>query len=255
MKKKQAQVISILNQKGGTAKTSTSHALGAGLALRGYKVLFLDLDAQFNLSYSMKALHTPLTSLEVLTGTATAEEAIVETDNASIIPSSPSLAGADLILQDKIGKEYLLKEALEPIKGNYDYIVVDTPPALNSLTVNALTASDKIIIPAQADIFSLQGIASLAETVNTIKRRTNPALKIDGILITRYNGRASLSRELKQMLETTAQQLSTKVYSAQIRENISIKEAQAFQQDIFTYAPQSNGATDYNSFIDEFLKG
>ena len=133
------EIIAISNQKGGVGKSTTANALGAGLFHKGFKVLYVDLDAQGNLSYSMGASNKAISSLEVLTGTATAREAIVHTPQGDLIPASPALASADITLKDT-GREYRLKEALEPILGDYDYIVLDTPPALGTLTINALTA-------------------------------------------------------------------------------------------------------------------
>lgn len=244
------ETIAIVNRRGGVGKTATAHAVGAGLALRGYSVLFVDLDSQCNLTYDLGVTKTPLTSMEVLSGTATAEEAIQHLDRWDVIPASPSLAVADTAIEGT-GKEHRLKEALEPVAGSYDYIIIDTPPALGVLTVNALTASDSAIIPAQAEVHSLQGIGLLYEAVQAVKKYTNPALKIKGILITRYKGRAILSRDMRANLEATASQLDTKVFSTPIRECIALQEAQAMQEDIFSYAPRSNATKDYTALIEE----
>ena len=247
------KTIAIANRKGGTGKTVTSHALGAGLARKGYKILFMDLDSQGNLTYDLAAKPAPLTSLEVLTGTATAGEAIQHTEGGDIIPAAPSLAIADTAITET-GKEYRLKEALESVAGIYDYCVLDCPPSLGVITVNALTASNAVIIPAQADIHSLQGLGLLYETIQAVKRYTNPDLKVEGILITRYRGRAILSKDMRENLEATAAQLDTKVFTTPIRECIAIAEAQASQRDIYSYSPRSNGAKDYTAFIEELLE-
>jgi chromosome partitioning protein len=244
-------IIAIINQKGGVGKSTTAYALGAGLDQRGYSVLFIDLDAQGNLSYSMDALNKPLTSLEVLTGTATAREATTGT-YWDIIPASGNLAGADTLITET-GKEYRLKEALEPIKKMYDYIIIDTPPALGVLTINALTACKSVIIPTQADIYSLQGIGQLSQTLETVKKYCNKNLKVKGILATRYNARANLTKDMITLLQDTADQLHTKLYNTKIRECIALKEAQAMRMDIFTYAKNSNASEDYNAFIEEYL--
>ncbi len=247
------ECIAVINQKGGVGKSTTAYALGAGLILKGYKVLFIDLDAQGNLSYNMGALSKPITSLEVLTGTATAQEAIVATKSGDLIPASPALASADALITTT-GKEYRLKEALEPLKKSYDYIILDTPPALGILTVNALTACNSVIIPAQADIFSLQGIGQLSQTIQTVKRYCNPTLSIKGIVITRYSSRAVLTRDMIELLDDTARQLNTKLYKTKIRECIAIKEAQASQQDIYSYSSKSNATADYIQLIEEILE-
>lgn len=247
-------IYSISNQKGGVGKSTTANALGAGLARKGFKVLYIDLDAQGNLSHSMRATNRDITSLEVLTGTATAAEAVVETLQGDIIPASPALASADAILTDT-GKEYRLREALAPISDKYDYCILDTPPALGTLTVNALTACNGVLITTQADIYSLQGIGQLARTIQTVQKYCNSDLSIIGIAITRYSSRAVLTRDMTELLEDTAKQLHTTVYTTKIRECIALKEAQARQQDIFTYSPSSNAAKDYEGLLTEILGG
>ena len=252
-----AKITAIAIQKGGQGKTVTAYALGAGLALRGQRVLFIDLDAQGNLSYTLGADATGLTgrsAFEVLQGATSATEAIQHTPLGDIIASSPALAAADTTLT-AVGKEYRLREALEALGDAYDRIILDTPPSLGILTVNALTAADSLIIPAQADMYSLQGIGQLWQTIQTIRRYCNPRLAIEGVLLTRYNGRAVISRDLSDMLEQTAAQMGTKVFKARIRECTALKEAVAVKTDIYTYAPRSNAAADYSAFIGELLEG
>ena len=248
--------IAIINQKGGVGKSTTAHAIGAGLSLRGRKVLYIDLDAQGNLSYTLGADATGLTglsALEVLEGQATASKAIQHTAQGDIIAASPALSGADTILTS-VGKEYRLREALEGLQGQYDYIVIDTPPALGILTVNALTACHGCIIPAQADIFSLHGISQLHSTIQTVRKYCNPSLKVLGILLTRYSARTVISREVGEMVEQTAAQLHTKLYRSRIREGTALKEAQALRMDIYAYAPRSNAASDYSALVDEIME-
>lgn len=247
------EVIAVSNQKGGVGKSTTANALGAYLFHKGFKVLYVDMDAQGNLSYSMGASNKTISSLEVITGTATAREAIVQTPQGDLIPASPALASADAILMET-GKEYKLREALEPLLGEYDYIIIDTPPAIGTLTINALTACNSVIVPAQADIFSLQGIGQLVQTIQTVKKYCNRNLSIKGLLITRYNARTVLSKDMTDLLEDTAQKLQTKLYQTKIRECTALKEAQASQQDIYIYAPRSNGTADYTAFVEEVLR-
>ena len=211
------EVLAIINQKGGVGKSTTAAALGAGLILKGYRVLYIDLDAQGNLTFNMGAGASALSSLEMLTGTATAEEAIRHTEQGDIIPASPALAGADNLITTT-GKEYRLKEALEPLYKLYDYIVIDTPPALGILTVNALTACTGAIVPAQADAWSLQGITQLNGTIQAVKKYCNPALKVKGIVLTRFNSRAVVSRDMQELIAQTADALNTKLYKTTIRE-------------------------------------
>lgn len=246
------KTIAIINQKGGVGKSTTALCVGAGLSLKGYKVLYIDLDAQGNLTYTLGADTKGLTALDILTKEATAEQTIQRTAQGDVISASPSLAGADTLIT-AVGKEYRLKEALEPIKEKYDYIIIDTPPALSVLTINALTACTGVIIPAQADIYSLQGISQLNNTIQTVKQYCNPSLEVMGIVLTRYSSRAILSREVAEMIEQTAENLNTKLYKATVRENIAVKEAQASQQNIFEYAPKSNAAADYLALVDEII--
>jgi chromosome partitioning protein len=247
------EIFAIINQKGGVGKTTTAHALGFGISTKGFKVLLLDLDAQGNLSHSLGAsLKSPVSTMDVLTKEVSAEDAMVPCEKLTFIPSTPALAGADMLIS-QTGKEYRLKEALEPILGYYDYIVIDTPPALGILTINALTACTKVIIPAQADIYSLQGIGQLYGTIEAVRRYCNPNLKIMGILLTRYSSRSILTRDITNMIEQTAGRLETVVYKTTIREAVAIKEAQAQQMDIFSYAPKGKATDDYRMFVEEVL--
>lgn len=246
------KVITIINQKGGVGKSTTALALGHGLQAKGENVLFIDLDAQGNISYTLGGDTAGYNSLGILQRPETAGNEIQRTGLGDVIPSTPALSGADNILT-ATGKEYKLKEALEFIskKYKYDYVVIDTPPALGILTINALTASDYAIIPAQADIYSLQGIAQLNNTIQVVKKYTNPKLKVLGIVLTRYNARATLTKELTGLLESSAMELETKVFKTRIRENIAVKEAQAVRQNLYEYAPNSNGSKDYTALTQE----
>lgn len=245
------KTVSVINQKGGVGKSTTAEMLISALSLKGFKVLAIDLDAQGNLSYSLAANLDSPTILEVLTEEISAKNAIKKA-RADVISSNKALAGADAFIADT-GKEYRLKEALEKIAKNYDFCIIDTPPALGILTINALTASDSVIIPAQADIYSLQGIENLEETIKAVKKYCNPNLKIEGILLTRYNPRTILSREVSEMAEKLAEKLETKLFKAKIRDAVAVKEAQISQESLFKYAPKSNVTKDYEGFINEFL--
>ena len=249
-----SKAIAVINQKGGVGKSTTALAIGAGLSLKGYSVLFIDLDAQGNLSYTLGADTKGYNAMGVLERPETAKEEIQHTPQGDIIASSPKLAGADKLLEET-GKEYRLKEALESLQGAYDYIIVDTPPALGILTINALTACTGAIIPAQADIYSLQGIGQLNSTIETVKKYCNPSLSIMGIVLTRFNGRSIIRREVAEMLERTAEQLHTKLYTSKIRECTALVEAQATKQNIYSYAPRSNATADYKALVDEILRG
>lgn len=245
------QIIAICNRKGGCGKSTTAHALGAGLMQKGYSVLYVDLDSQANLSYFLQADPDGLNAMDLLTGKTTAAEVIQHTSQGDIIPGADALAVADGLITET-GKEYKLKEALDGLQ--YDFCIIDTPGQLGILTINALTAANKVNIPVQADITSLHGIGKLIKTVDAVKKYCNQNLTIDGILITRYNGRAILSKDMQATLQEIAEQLNTSLYDVAIREGIAVKEAQASQQDIFSYSSKSNAAADYSQFVDEFLK-
>lgn len=246
------KTIAIINQKGGVGKSTTALAIGAGLILKGYSVLYVDLDAQGNLSYTLGADTQGCNAMGVLQKPKTAKEEIQHTAQGDIIASSPSLTGSDAVITET-GKEYRLKEALDSLDGAYDYCIIDTPPALGILTINALTACERAIIPAQADIYSLHGISQLNSTIQTVKKYCNPALSIMGIVLTRYNGRSIIRREVAEILEQTARNLNTKLYKAKIRECTALVEAQAKKQNIFNYAPKSNATADYKALVAEII--
>ena len=162
--------IAVVNRRGGVGKTATAHALGAGLQARGFRVLFVDLDSQSNLTYDTAAPAGGLSALELLTGQAPAADIVKMTaQGAAVIPASPNLAAADVIITGT-GKEYRLREALEPLAPSFDYAIIDTPPALGTLTINALTAATGAIIPAQAEIHSIQGISLLNDTAQAVRK-------------------------------------------------------------------------------------
>lgn len=248
------QVIAIATQKGGEAKTTTTAALLSGLTIKGFKVLAIDLDAQSNLTNITGGSSTDKTVLGLLTRECTAIEAVQKTESGDLIAASSSLASIDAILQNELGKAHRLKKAIEPISALYDYVIIDCPPALGTLTANALTAADYVIIPAQADISSIQGIAQLWDTIQEAREYTNSKLEVAGILLTRYNNRTTLNREIeRQLKEEISPRMNTRLFNASIREAIAIKEAKYMQQSIFTYAPKSKVAADYKAFIEELL--
>ena len=246
-----SHTISIINQKGGVGKTTTAQALGAGISLTGKKVLLVDLDPQGNLSKATGAATRGKTALEVITGKARAQDAIQTTPEAHIIAAGPGL-GADGILT-RTGKEYRLVEALEPVKKMFDFIVIDCPPSLGVLSVNALTAADYGSVPVQADRFSREARGQFYDTFTAVKKYTNKALEIMGVLITRYNGRSVLSREAAEMIADKAREMGASTFTAKIREGIAVKEAQMVSKSIFEYAPKSNAAADYMEFTKEVL--
>ncbi|MDD2956475.1 MAG: ParA family protein [Oscillospiraceae bacterium] len=254
------RIIAIAQQKGGTGKSTTAQAIGAGLSHRGQRVLFVDLDPQGNLTYVLGADQSKATALDVLTGKVTAYKAAQAMNAgelpgmtaAAVIPGSPYLAGADATITGT-GREYRLAEALKTVTGAFDVCIVDTPPALGILTVNALTAADDVIIPCLADVFSIQALGQIADTVAGIKANCNPRLKISGILLTRYTPRQNLTKDTADILGDAARKIGTRLFNTRIRETVSLREAQAMGKDIFSYNPRSAGAEDYNALIEEIF--
>ena len=246
------QTIAIINQKGGVGKSTTAAALIAGLKKKGFKVLGVDLDGQCSLSL-ITGTQGEKTSLDIMDGAASAEEAIIETSFGDIIPAETDLYEAQTRYV-KTGKEYKLKEALQPLQDKYDYCVIDTPPALGVLTLNALTAADFALIPALADIMSLQGIMQLKDTIGAVKKYLNSGLNIAGILLTMYNSRATLDKEITELMQRAAAALDTKVFRSTIRSAAAVKKSQATQTDIYTYAPKENVTADYETFLNELLE-
>lgn len=249
------KIITIGNQKGGAGKTTTALNLIFGLQQKHQRVLAVDMDGQCNLSYLLGVSEKTLTEsgnniYSILRGKKDIFSCILHTAmNIDLIPASPALYEADMTI-NKIGKEYRLKTALESIS-EYNYIVIDTPPNLGIVTVNAFTASNSVIIPVQADILSLVGLNQLVETLQAVQEYTNPNLHIDGILITRYNSRTRLSQDFRSAIEQEAKKIGTRVFQSEIRESITIKEAQVSKLSLFDYAGKSKVGTDYMRFVEE----
>lgn len=248
------RTICIINRKGGVGKSTTTSALAYGLARERKKVLVIDLDAQRNLTYIMTKETPEITSYNVMLNQNKMNESTLKIeDRIDFVPASGMLSVADTSITET-GKEFRLREALAEVSSKYDYCLIDTPPSLGVLTVNALTAADSCIIPVQAEIFSLQGTGDLYNSITTVKKYCNPDLEISGILVTRCNSRILVTKELLSMLDETAKRMNTKVYASKIRECAAVKEAQATRESLFTYAPKCNAVNDYNEFIKEFLK-
>lgn len=248
-------VVSFSVQKGGAGKTSSSWSIASSLRRQGKKVLLVDLDPQRNLSKLMKAnTETDRTSLALFLHTAKAGDCIQHTDQGDIIPAGKNLQVTDLALKDKKRKEFMLKDSLSAVKG-YDFIILDCPPSLGMITVNALTTSNSVIIPVEASGFSLDGLEDITDTVEQVKRYCNPKLKIAGILLTRFEPNTNLSKAVIDIAQELAGQLKTKVFSVPIRNSVKLREAQMLRKDLFEYAGQSNPARDYETVAMEFLKG
>ncbi len=247
--------ITVTNQKGGVAKTTTSLMLAAGLAMKGYRVLGIDLDPQGNFTTcSNPDRKEGPTVYDMLKGAIRAEEAISGSPHGyDIIRGSYSLALADQEFSDT-GREYILSEALEPIEDRYDYCIIDTPPSLSILTVNALTASKSVIVPIAADLFSLEGLERLYGLTKKVRKYSNSRLRIEGLLLTRYSGRAIISKAIREQLEAVAHRYETRLFNTTIREGVAIKEAQFLKKNPYKDYSKAKVTQDYADFINELLK-
>lgn len=247
------KIISICNQKGGVGKSSSAIALVGGLTLSGKKALLFDYDAQGNSSYAFGANigSDEYSAYDVVTCACNAIDAVQHTPQGDIIPASPQLAMMDSDSHGDSVAAFRLADALKNISHLYDFIIIDTPPSLGIVTIQALTAADSVVIPTEADAFSLQGIGQLAKTISAIKTHSNEKLYLEGLLITRYDQRTVISRDKAKLLHDTAKALNTKLFRLAIRECVAVKESHDLHKDIFSYAPKSNAAHDYAAFVKE----
>jgi chromosome partitioning protein len=248
--KRMGKVISISNHKGGVGKTTSAINIGAGLNKLGKKVLLIDLDPQANLSQSLGLINQDKNIYGALKGEYQLAP-ITVLKGLDIIPSTLDLSGAEIELSSEPGREYILKELIENVRGSYDFIIIDSPPSLGLLTINAFTAADEIIIPLQAQFLAMQGLAKLVEVVEKIKSRLNKSLKVGGVFITQYDGRKVLNRDVFETINT---HFTSEVYKTKVRDNIALAEAPAQGLDIFRYNAKSNGAEDYMALAKEILK-
>lgn len=247
--------IVLSNQKGGVGKTTSSVALAAGLYHRGYKVLAVDLDPQsnFGLSSGIDSLQVEQSLYDVFKKKSDVKDVIRKSPlGYDFLPGGLALAGADMDFT-QTGREFMLSEALETISDGYDYCIVDTPPTLGILTVNALTACQGVIIPMAADAYSLQGLSQLNGLIESTRKYCNRNLEIMGLLITKYHERQNVTKTIDDMILKAADQLHTRVFRTKIRESVAIREAALMQNDFLTEAPKANASKDYNDFIDEVL--
>ena len=248
-------IITIGNQKGGVGKTTTALAMASILGRKGYKVLLIDLDAQGNASLATGVTSENIPSIvDVMRNEIEIQNAILHFNEYDLLASSKALDTLQNQLMEEMGREYKLKEVLEPIKNKYDYIIIDTPPHLSILTVNAFTCSDKVIIPALADIFSLQGIGQVFVSIDGVKQYTNDKIQVAGVLLTRYSDRATLSKDVRDLIGKYSSSQNTKLFNTTIRENIAVKESQLEQKSLCDYR-RATAAKDYEVFIEEFLEG
>lgn len=245
-----AITISVVLQKGGVGKSTTSQALASTLGFKHKKVLLIDLDPQTNITYSSGVDNPKRTITDVLGEDCKADEAVIKCKYYDLLAADSYLTNVEMAEVEPT----LLKNVIAPLKSKYDFIIIDTPPALGNLSVNALVASDYVIIPTEPRPFALQGLGRLHSTIESVRNGYNSNLKVLGILLIKYHNRTVLNRDLKDMIEDYAKLMNTIVFNATIREGIAVAEAQTVRQPLIDYAKNSNPNIDYKGFTSEVLK-
>lgn len=242
-------IYTVINQKGGTGKTTSAVNLGCAIAQKKKKVLLIDLDPQGNLSYWLGCGEIELSVGDWMTGECLLEDVVIDREGLDVIPSDMNLADLEINIASMEDRESLLKGALAQAD-EYDFVIIDCPPSLSLLTVNALTASNKVIVPLQMEVLSLQGLDQIIATVTKIKGVLNPELEIEGLLPVMVDNRRKLSKEVHEHI---MENYEVNIFKSRIRTNVRISEAPSFGQSVLSYAPSSNSAADYTAFAKEIL--
>ena len=242
-------LIAIANHKGGVGKTTSTQNIGVALSRQGKKTLSLDLDPQGNLSDAFGYEDVEVSIYDALTDKQPLP-LIKLSDNLDLIPSNLDLSVAEMELSGRTGREYTLKDVIADIKDNYDYVLIDCPPSLGLLTINALTACDEVYIPLDSHYFSMKGLDKLIFIINEIKKRLNTGIQITGVFLTRFDKRVVVNKNIASMVEES---FAETLFTTKIRNNIALVEAPIENKDIFAYAPKSNGAKDYEALTKEIV--
>jgi len=248
------KTIAFTNQKGGVGKTTSTVNVGAGLCRQGNKVLMVDLDPQANLTYSLRKSSNRLDNsiYDVLKGNIDPEDAIISHNGFDIMPSSIDLSGAEMEFANEPARETILKNSLNGFYDEYDYILIDCPPNLGLLTLNAFTAVNEIFIVLQSEYLALHGLSKLMDVIQVVKERLNPEIEITGIICTLFDGRKNLNNEVVDHIKDY---FGSKVFNTLIRDNVALAEAPSHHKTIFEYAPDSHGAKDYDALAKEIKNG
>lgn len=240
-------IISLLNHKGGVGKTTSAINIGAGLVELGKKALLIDLDPQANLTLSLGLPRTRTTIYQALRGETPLVPVQVK-EGLDVVIATLDLSGAEMELINEAGREFILRELLDPVRLQYDYVLIDCPPSLGLLTLNALTSSDMVIIPLQTEFLAMQGLTKIKQVIQKVKLRLNKKLTIGGVLATMFDSRKVLNRDV---IETIEKYFGDLVFETRIRDNVALAEAPAQRKDIFAYSRNSPGATDYLAVCQE----
>lgn len=248
------RIIAIANQKGGVGKTTTAINLSACLAEKGQKVLAIDMDPQGNMTSGLGLDKDSIEKniYDLMIGESDVKEVLQKDalDNLDVIPTSIDLSAAEIELIGVEDKEYIIKNAIEEIKDNYDYVIIDCPPSLNMLTINAMTTADSVLVPIQCEYYALEGLSQLIHTVELVKERLNPVLEIEGVVFTMYDARTNLSL---QVVENVKDNLQQNIYKTIIPRNIRLAEAPSYGMPINLYDSKSAGADSYMRLADEVM--
>lgn len=242
-------IVSVINQKGGTGKTTTTINLGSALQKLGKRVLLIDLDPQANLSYSLGISEPEITLADVFTGTHKLKDCFQDRDGLMVAPGSNELVDIEISLVNQPERELFLQQMLRDVKG-FDYIFIDCPPSLSLLTVNALATSHEVVIPLQMEVLTLQGLGQILNTVQQIKQTLNPKLRVKGIVVVMYDQRRKLSSEIEAYLK---ENIEENIFKQRIRLNVKLAEAPSFGKSVLDYDSSSNGAKDYMGLAKEFI--